>query len=45
MSEWYVLLAFVAGVCVGQHLTIRAIEQIPNVGNKNEHPTSIRPPP
>lgn len=27
MSEWYVLLAFVAGVCFGQHITIRAVER------------------
>lgn len=36
MSEWYVLLAFVAGVCVGQHMTIRAIERADGVGEKND---------
>lgn len=32
MSEWYVLLAFVAGFCVGQHLTIRAYERVHEKG-------------
>ena len=36
MNEWYVLLAFVAGVVVGQHLTIRAIERADDVGEKND---------
>jgi hypothetical protein len=24
MNEWYLLMAFVAGMAVGQHITIRA---------------------
>lgn len=36
MSEWYVLLAFVAGVCVGQHITIRAIERVHKKGTQND---------
>lgn len=36
MSEWYVLLAFVAGVVVGQHLTIRAIERADGKGEHDE---------
>lgn len=36
MSEWYVLLAFVAGVCVGQHITIRAIEHAHKKGTQDD---------
>lgn len=36
MSEWYVLLAFVAGVCVGQHLTIQIIERAHKKGVQDD---------
>lgn len=39
MSEWYVLLAFVAGVWFGQasqHLTIRIIERAHKKGTQDD---------
>ena len=28
MNQWYLLLAFVAGISVGQHMTIRRLERV-----------------